>query len=123
MLIASLGLILGSTALPTSAHAATPNAGAWVVAPQWWGWCPGGSFNKPLQVNVINYTAGSMHFSGWRNADKVHIAVVKGRTNMIQVSVLCSRTSWQSSGGYHYLPVDRTERTFFTGIDGGVYRK
>lgn len=120
----ALALVTGATLSDASrAEAATPNAGAWVVAPQWWGWCAGGTYNKPVQVNVINYTAGSMSFSGWRGADKVHIAVVNGTTNKIQVSVLCTRTGWQSSGGYHHVPVDRTGRTFFVGLDGGVYRQ
>lgn len=120
---ACCGLVLGAIGPATHAQAAAPNAGAWVVAPQWWGWCPGGAINKPVQVNVINYTAGSMNFSGWRGADKTHIAVVRGQKNQIQVSVLCTRTGWQSSGGYHYLSVDRDGRTFFTGVDGGVYRQ
>jgi hypothetical protein len=107
----------------TPAEASTPNAGAWVVAPKWWGWCPGGSRNKVAQVNVINYTAGRMAFSGWDGADKVHIAVVNGRRNQVQVSVRCTLTGWQSSGGWHYLSVDRTGRTFFVGLDGGTWRQ
>ena len=123
--VLALTLVVGAIFMQAAAPAgaATPNAGAWVIAPQWWGWCPGGSVNRPVQVNVINYTAGNMHFSGWSGADKVHIAVVNGRTNRVQVSVLCRRSGWQSSGGYHDLPVDRNERTFFTGLGGGVYRQ
>ena len=89
-LFATLGLVLAllsgaATVGVPNASAATANAGAWVVAPQWWGWCPGGSFNRPVQVNVINYTAGNMRFSGWSGTDKIHIAVVNGNTNKVQV--------------------------------------
>ena len=57
--VLALTLVVGAIFMQAAAPAgaATPNAGAWVIAPQWWGWCPGGSVNRPVQVNVINYTA------------------------------------------------------------------
>ncbi len=80
--------------------------------------------NKPVQLIVINYTVdGNPEYSGARRADKIRIPVRNNTTNKIQVTMKCSRSTPQSSGGYHLLEVDRDGRTFFVGVGEGVHRQ
>lgn len=118
--LTSGGFALG--ALPASAVAA--NAKAWVITPKWWGWCPnaGGLANKVVQVHVINYTTGTDTW-GTKGYDKVYIPVTTGYNNQVQISVNCSLSKLQSTGGYHNLSVTANGQTFFTGTDGGVWRQ
>ncbi len=108
-------MALVSNASPASA--VTADAGAWVVAPNWWGWCGGGKVTK---VIVTNYTTGTTD-QGWDGADKVYIKVKKNMNNNIQTNVRCQ---WVTPhGAYHTLNVGGSGQTFFVGYPSGVYRQ
>ena len=99
------------------ASAVTADAGSWVVAPSWWGWCGGGKVTK---VIVTNFTTGTTDH-GWAGADKVYIKVKKNMNNNIQTNVQCQRVT--PHGMYHTLNVGGGGHTFFVGFPEGVFRQ
>lgn len=125
-LVAVLAVLIMSGAVQASsiqpASAAPSNAGIYLVAPQWGGYCPKGPgilrWNKVKHVRYVNHTTGD----SWGDSgdDIVWARVRLHTTNTITVAVTCrwntpqgmnfrirptrsGQTAWTSTWGQHWL--------------------
>lgn len=107
-------------ATPVPASAATANAGVYIVAPKWWGWCPNvsGVTNRVTFMSQVNQTTGNM--SSDAGDDVIWSRVALNTYNTIDVQVGCIY-GIGSSGTRVTIRPTRNGQTFWVSPTGASY--
>ncbi len=93
-LVAVLLLTVGAVIAVTASPAAAADGNMYVVAPDWWGWCPGSSV---AYMSVSNSTEGSWGSVNYH--DVVRISYRAGMANHMSITVRCANSnSYQHRG-------------------------
>jgi hypothetical protein len=120
--LAALVLVaaVGAIATATPAAKAATNAGIYIVAPKWWGWCPNvrGLPNRPVAMAATNVSHGSS--ASDIGDDIIWLRVQTGQQNKISVQVGCS-AGIGSTGTVVYIRPARNGQTFWISPTGASY--
>jgi hypothetical protein len=114
-----IGITKPAASAGPAAKAAT-NAGVYIVAPKWWGWCPNirGIQNRPWAMAAWNISHGGS--ASDMGDDIIWIRVQTGQTNRVDVQVGCS-SGIGSSGTVVYIRPSRNGQTFWISPGGASY--